>query len=277
MKLLSKPLHSALSIGAGLLSTAFLWMGTAQAQVSLSPMIIEMQSRRGRAKGVINITNTSNETFRARVYAEPFTYDRDKGFQVLESSPSNLKPYLQFSPRELVIAPGATRRVRLNARLAPNLPNGEYRTIIFTEPLKQNIVKDGKGNTTRIVTRVGSAFFVRKGDVSPNFAVDGVKWNSEKKQLQVLVNNSGKASAYPTVKWTLKQNEKTIKTGKSSNTGIVPQSKRNIVLNYSKEDKLTLASGKYQLTGELVWYEDKNKNKLPFKLDFIVPVAVNKK
>jgi len=269
--IISAPVRGALRFSTWALSAALLWAGASQAQVSLSPMKIEVKTNRGQAQGIINITNTSNETFRARVYAESFTYNRDKGFETLPSSPSDLRPYLQFSPRELVVPPGTTRRVRLNARLAPNLPNGEYRTMIFTEPLKQNSVTDANGNKTIIITRVGSAFFVRKGDVRPNLTVDSARWNAEAKKIQILVRNTGKASAYPYIKWTLKQGGTVVKTGEALDTGIVPDGDRNLILNQSKKDELALSPGTYQLSGELLWGEDNDKSKLPFKLDLTVP------
>lgn len=259
------------SIFTWAVSVTLLWAGATQAQVRLSPMSIEVQTNRGQAQGVINITNTSNETFRARVYAEPFTYDKEKGFKILPSSPSDLRPYLQFSPRELVVPPGTTRRVRLNARLAPSLANGEYRTMIFTEPLKQQKVDSGSGTTTNIITRVGTAFFVRKGNVSPVLAVDSAKWNSDKKQIQILMRNTGNASAYPSIKWTLKQGNKTIKAGATPDIGLVPQTERDIVLNQSQKDVLSLTPGKYELSGEFVWGEEnKDKSRQAFKLDVIV-------
>jgi P pilus assembly chaperone PapD len=268
---ISAPVRTALRFSTWALSAALLWAGASQAQVSLSPLKIEVKTNRGQAQAVINITNTSNETFRARVYAESFTYNRDKGFETLPSSPSDLRPYLQFSPRELVVPPGTTRRVRLNARLAPSLPNGEYRSMIFTEPLKQNTVTDGNGNKTTIVTRVGSAFFVRKGDVRPNLTVDSARWNPEAKKIQILVRNTGKASAYTSIKWTLKQGGTIVKSGESPDTGIVPDGDRNLILNQSKKDELALSPGTYQLSGELLWGEDNGKSKLPFKLDLTVP------
>lgn len=256
-------------------SAALLSGGASLAQVNLSPLKIEAKTNRGQAQGVINITNTTNETFRARVYAESFTYDRDKGFENLASSPTDLRPYLQFSPRELVVPPGTTRRVRLNARLAPNLPSGEYRVMIFTEPLKQNVTTDRNGNTTKIITRVGSAFFVRKGDVRPNLAVDSVIWNSEAKKMQLFVRNTGKASAYASVKWTLKQGGTVVKTGETPDTGIVPDGDRNIILNPSKKDELALSPGTYQLSGELIWGEDKDKKNQRFNVNLIVPAQAN--
>lgn len=268
---ISAPVRTALRLSSWALSATLLWAGASQAQVSLSPLKIEVKTNRGQAQGVINITNTTNETFRARVYAESFTYNRDKGFESLPASPSDLRPYLQFSPRELVVPPGTTRRVRLNARLAPSLPAGEYRTMIFTEPLKPNIVKNGNGITTNIITRVGSAFFVRKGDVSPKLAVDSVRWNAEAKKIQLLVRNAGKASAYTSIKWTLKQGGTVVKTGESTASGIVPDGDRNLILNQSKKDELALSPGTYQLSGELMWGEDNDKSKLPFKLNLTVP------
>ncbi len=265
--------RKALDLTTWAFSTALLWGGASVAQVSLSPLKIEVQTNRGQAQGVINITNTSNETFRARVYAESFTYHRDKGFENLPSSPTDLRPYLQFSPRELVVPPGTTRRVRLNARLAPNLPAGEYRTMIFTEPLKQNVSTDRNGNTTKIITRVGSAFFVRKGDVHPKLTVDSVRWNGEAKKLQLLVRNTGKASAYTSIKWTLKQGGTVVKTGETPDAGIVPDGDRNLILNQSPKEQLALAPGIYELSGELLWGESNDKSKLPFKLDLTVPAG----
>ncbi|BAZ37199.1 hypothetical protein NIES4101_31200 [Calothrix sp. NIES-4101] len=262
-------IYSKLLFRAGLLCTISLWAGIAQAQVKLSPMIIETQSRRGQATGVIDITNTTDETFRARVYAESFTYDKEKGFQTIPSIANDLRPYLQFSPRELVVPPGTTRRVRMSARLAPNLPDGEYRAVIFTEPLKQSTVTDTKGVTTKVTTRIGSAFFVRKGDVRPNLTAETARWNANNKRLQLLVRNTGKASTYSLIKWTLKQDGTVIKTGESPSTGIVPDSDRYFTLNPSKKDELVLNPGTYQLSGEMMWGE--NKNKKSFNVNFTVP------
>jgi P pilus assembly chaperone PapD len=268
------PTRTALNIASWVLSAALLWGGTAKAQVNLSPIKIEINSNRGQAQGVINITNSSNETFRARVYAEAFTYHKDFGFQVLPSTPSDLRPYLQFSPRELVVPAGTTRRIRLNARLAPSLPNGEYRAMIFTEPLKANTVTDGNGNTTRIITRVGSALFVRKGDVRANLLVENIRWEGNAKKLQLLVSNTGNISVYPSIKWTLRQGHTIIKTGELISMGIVPESKRNLILNSFQKDEFNLNPGKYQLNGELIWGEDNSSNnnkKTPFNFALIIP------
>ncbi len=79
-----------LPVSSCLVATVLLGNLPAKAQVSLSPLIIEQSAERGQSQSVITINNTSDQPFRARVYAEPFTYSRDDGFQVLETTPSSL-------------------------------------------------------------------------------------------------------------------------------------------------------------------------------------------
>ena len=120
----------------GTLSALCIFPEIVKAQIKISPLVIEREARKGTARGVINLTNTSNETFRARIYALPFTYNQN-GFEELESSPQDLSPFLSFSPRELVIQPGQTRQIRAISRFLPSSAKGEYRAVIFTEDLKE--------------------------------------------------------------------------------------------------------------------------------------------
>jgi hypothetical protein len=236
--------------------------------VSVSPLVIETKVDRGQAQGIVTVTNTSKTPSRVRIYAEPFTYSRDTGFQSLKSTPTDLTPYLQFSPRELTIKPGETRRVRLIGRLAPNLPEGEYRAVVFNETLSDG--KDAVGNNVSLVARIGVTFYVRKGNISPNIAVDSASFNPEQKQIQLLVINSGKATARPNLNWTLRRGETVVKTGQVEANGVVGESDRNFLLNYPNKDNV-LTPGTYQLTGELTWGEDKDKTKLPFKVNVTIP------
>jgi P pilus assembly chaperone PapD len=255
-------------ISSWVLSAALLWSGAAQAQMRISPLVIELQSTRGQAQSVINVTNNSNEPFRGRVYAELFTYS-DKGFETLTSSPSDLTPYLQFSPRELTVPPGVTRRVRLITRFPPSLAEGEYRAVVFTETLTQ--ATDNSGNTVALTARIGTTVYVRQGDLSPNLAVESASWNPEQKQIQLRVSNTGKASARPAVSWTLKQGETVVEKGNLDPTGIVAQSDRNFLLNYPTEGKPAPAAGQYQLSGELVWSQGDNQRQQPFSVNLTIP------
>lgn len=250
-----------------ILSTTLFWAGKSGAQVSISPLVIEVDAQRGQAQGVINVGNATNEAFRARVYAEPFTYSRDQGFQTLgKGEKTDLTPYLQFSPRELNVPAGIERRIRFIVRLPPSLPLGEYRAVVFTENLKESINQSG----TRIglATRIGVTIYVRNGNLSPSLSVENASWNSEKKQIQMLVNNTGDASARPQVKWKLQQQGTVIKTGNLNSIGIVAQSQRHFLLEYTD-----ITPGEYQLSGELIWFEGKSHRQKSFNVNLIVPTT----
>jgi hypothetical protein len=258
-----------LQIGTCTLSAAFCLSNVAQAQLGASPLIIEAAANQGQSQALINIINTSNAPLRARIYTEPFTYNRDAGFQTLPSIPNYLGPYLQFSPRELTVPPGVSRRVRLMARLAPNLPDGEYRAVVFTETLNDSTNSNGK--RVGVLTRVGTTVYIRKGNISANLVVDSAKFDNSQKQIQLLVHNSGSASVRPSISWTLNQGEKVVITGKSDLSVSLAQNERNFALNISDQDKSQLTAGNYQLIGNLTWSNNHKKTTLPFKVNLSIP------
>jgi P pilus assembly chaperone PapD len=77
-------------------STFLLSENTAKADITISPLVIETAAKQGQAQGNITVTNGDTKSFRARVYTEPFTYDLETGFKLLDSSPFDLTPYLQI-------------------------------------------------------------------------------------------------------------------------------------------------------------------------------------
>ncbi|MBG1245503.1 P pilus assembly protein, chaperone PapD [Nostoc sp. NZL] len=260
--------RSLAAVSAGLFAL-ILFPVAAKAQMSVSPLVIEAKAERGQAQGMITISNTSKTPSRIRIYAQPFTYSRDAGFQTLSSSPSDLTKYLQFSPRELTVKPGEVRRVRLISRLAPNLPDGEYRAVVFNETLTES--KDAAGNNVTLVARIGVTLYVRKGNLSPKLAIDSASFNPEQKQIQLLVRNSGQATVLPSVNWTLRQGQTVVKTGRVDANAVVANSDRNFLLSYPNKDQPALNPGQYQLSGELFWGEDSNKSKLPFNINITIP------
>lgn len=264
----TSPLASTLKLASWGLFAGLITNYPAQAQVSLSPMVVDLQANRGQAQASINVSNNSDQPFRARVYAQPFTYDRNTGFKTLISSPNDLNPYLQFSPRELVVPPGVTRKVRLITRFPPNFPEGEYRAVVFTEKLEET--QDSNGNKVNIATRIGATVYVRQGNLSPNLVVDSAAWNQQQKQIQILVKDTGKVSARAAVKWTLRQGDKVIKQGNTEPNYIMAESDRYFSLNYPQQGETALVAGEYQLSGELFWGEN-NQNKQKFNVNLTIP------
>ncbi|ESA32007.1 p pilus assembly chaperone [Leptolyngbya sp. Heron Island J] len=255
------------------LAGSVLWAGAALAQVGLSPLVVELDAERGRAQGVITVTNDTEDIFRARVYMEPFTYDQEEGFQTVESSPHDLSPYLRFSPIELEVPAAESRKIRFVAQLPPSLAEGEYRGVLFTETLVETLNEEGV--SVILKTRVGSTIYVRHGDIAPNLTVNGAAVDLEDNRLELLVNNNGPASTRPRVNWQLSQSGTEVATGETEPISIIAGGGRSLGLGNLGESLPNLGPGQYQLSGELIWSDDNDWETLSFSVDLTVPNAVS--
>ena len=237
-------------------------------QLSVSPLVIEKDAESGQARGFIDVTNGSDKPFRARVSVSPFTYNRE-GLKVLTSSPNDLTPYLTFSPRELVVAPGQKRSIRFSARLLPSLPKGEYRAIFSVDELKENNNTTTQKNEVSLVVTIVSTIYVRNGDLVPVIKVEKAFYDGKEKEIRLLVNNTGKATTRARTEWNLSQNGKLVKSDKLEETTIIAEGDRYIRILYAPEGK-TLNPGNYELSGQLKWDFPKKGGSLPFKVNFTV-------
>jgi hypothetical protein len=233
----------------------------------VSPLVIERKAELGQARGVIDITNNSNQPFRARVSLKPFTYNRE-GLQVLKSSPNDLTPYLTFSPRELVVEPGQTRSIRFNARLLPSLAQGEYRAMFSVEQLQDKSDPNTK-NEVGIDVNIAATIFVRNGDITPNLNVDKAFYDGKTKEIRLVVKNTGKATTRPRTEWNLTQNGKLVNSGKLEETTIIAEGDRYIRIAYPPQGQ-TLTPGNYNFSGKLTWDFPKKGGTLPFNVNFTV-------
>ena len=248
----------------GTLSALCIFPEIVQAQIQITPLVIEREVRQGKAQGVINITNTSNEVFRARVYTAPFTYNQS-GFEELKSSPQDLSPFLTFSPRELIIQPGQTRQIRAISRFLPSSTKGEYRAVIFTEDLEE--IQTTSGNQTiGVKPRLGVTVYVRHGDIAPNLKVESASYNPKTKKITLQVKNSGNATARPKVNWNLKNSAGNVANGRENAYTVIAEGERNLKIDLSKNET-EIATGNYKLAGELTWREGDKDKSLPFNVD----------
>ena len=236
-------------------------------QLRVTPLVIERQAASGQARGVIDVTNGSDKPFRARVSLKPFTYIRE-GLKILESSPNDLTPYLTFSPRELVVAPGQTRSIRFNARLLPSLPQGEYRAMFSVEQLKENNDPNAQ-NQVAIDVNIAVTIFVRNGDITPSLNVEKAFYDRKSKEIRLLVNNTGKATTRARTEWNLSQNGNPVNSGKLEETTIIAEGDRYIRIAYPPQGT-TLKPGTYQFSGQLKWDFPNKGGTLPFNVNFSV-------
>ena len=268
MKQLHLPDRAALTtrLSGGLmvgLFTLLLSSLPATAQIRLAPLFLEEQVERGRAQGVITLTNITEQPIRVRLYAEPFTYERE-GFVSLDDSPVDLSPYLQFSPREVVISPGREQRIRLLGTFPPSLADSEYRAVVFAEEL---VPQTESNNAIALRARVGSTIYMRQGTLSADLSGQSAQAIANGQSVDLIVANQGQATARPRVEWQLRQGEQEIASGEVAEQTVIAQGDRL----YSLPLPDALPSGNYTLSGELRWNTLGEDISERFDLPLLVP------
>lgn len=235
--------------------------------IGVSPMVTISKTKGAQARASFSIINNGQVPIRTRIYAQDFDYDPEKGYVKTASHPNSANPYLQFSPKELVVPPGVTREVRLNVTIPPSKPDGEYRIAVFTEDLTERKIADSKNKYVTIVRpQIGSIFFISKGTVTPQLSAVSVGWNPETNKPRLLLKNQGQGSAYANVNWKLKQGDTEITSRLME--GIVLQAGRDRATDLNIAPGTKLTPGKYTLVGKIDNRDGKN---IPFSLNVTVP------
>jgi P pilus assembly chaperone PapD len=261
------PLAKGLATAIGLQLLGIL--PVAAQNFTLSPMVTISNTKSGQSKGSINITNNASEPVRIRVYAESFAYDQKKGFVFTAKDNHSAVPYINFSPRELVVPPGITRNIRVAVTLPPSLPNQEYRAAVFVEELKSTDISQAADNQkVSISLRVASVFFLSKGsDGVAKLQARTVIWNPTDRKVALLLENTGKQTARPQVSWRIEKNSQIV--AKSNINGVIVQAdnSREIILQTNGKSP-DLARGEYRIVGDIV---NSGQKPIAFNLPLVIP------
>jgi hypothetical protein len=235
--------------------------------ITVSPMVTISQIKGAQSKSSFSVRNNGQTAIRTRIYAQDFDYDTQKGYTKIDGHANSASPYLQFSPKELTIPPGVTREVRLNITIPPSKPDGEYRVAVFTEDLTERKITDPKSKYITVIRpRIGSIFFVTKGNIAAQLSAVSVGWNPETNKPRLVLKNQGQKSAYAEVNWKLKQGNTEIAS--HSIQGIVLQNGRDRAVDLKIDPETKLAPGAYTLVGEI---DNKTGKNTPFSLGVNVP------
>jgi hypothetical protein len=235
--------------------------------ITVSPMVTIAPVKGAQSRASFSVTNNGQTPIRTRIYAQDFDYDIQKGYTKTGTHANSANPYLQFSPKELVIAPGVTREIRLNITIPPSKPDGEYRVAVFTEDLTERKITDPKSKQITVIRpQIGSIFFVSKGNISSQLSAVSVGWNPETSKPRLVLKNQGQKSAYSEVNWKLKQGNTEIAS--HSIQGIVLQAGHDRAIDLKISTETKLAPGAYTLTGDI---DNKDGKTVPFSLNVNIP------
>jgi P pilus assembly chaperone PapD len=235
--------------------------------MSLSPMVTIKKLNNAQSRANFSIVNGGSAPLRIRVYTQDFEYDKEQGYMKISDHPNSASPYVIFSPKELVIPPGVTRDVRVSVTIPPSKMDGEYRVAILAQDLTERKVlnPDSKYNTI-MRPQIASIFFISKGNISPELSAVNLGWNRVTSTPRLVIKNQGQASAYPEVKWQLKQGKTEIAEDKV--LGVVLQAGRERAFDLNVPKGLKLTGGNYTLVGEI---DNKDGKIVPFSLNVTLP------
>jgi hypothetical protein len=192
--------------------------------------------------GDVTVNNTSNKELKVKIYWEDFLYqppfDGNKKFLPSGTSDVSLGKWIQFSPHEAVLPPYAKMKIAYTIHL-PTFAKGGYYGALFVEPETPEL-KMEKG--VRIITRVGSLFFIETDNKSKQAVVEDIALNGA--TLTGKFVNKGNVILIPNVTYYIMDTQSVIADRGDLKKYYLPASQS---FDFSLPLKADLASGDYTL------------------------------
>jgi len=211
---------------------------TASASLLISPTRVLIEDRERSSK--VTLINTSEEV---KTYRVGWTENKalpGGGYQALTEEEAKKFPIassmFRVSPKQVTLAPGEKQTIKLLARRAKNLADGEYRShLLFTAlPNMKNEPTDDGVSTMKLNLLLSYAIpaILRQGEKDYVFSIDHTKVEvaKDRKKTEVLVDISryGSTSLYGNFKayWTPKGSSKEVKVAELNSVNVYPETKK---------------------------------------------------
>ncbi|MBN1458129.1 MAG: hypothetical protein JXA57_01245 [Armatimonadetes bacterium] len=164
----------------------------ATCSLEVSPLTLEIQLEPGRTlTDTVRIRNLSEEPEHIHAYCQDWTLKPDGVVVFLPAGklPGSASPYVQLTPSEFELKPGATQQVRYTIRLPAEITS-EVRTAIIFEAAAREVTAPNA--PSRLVPRLGTILYVQPDARTPTRArAAGFELNREGGLL--AVENLGEA------------------------------------------------------------------------------------
>ncbi len=169
----------------------------ANAQVFIEQGKVNLTAAPGQTlSGEVTISNTSDKELKVKVYWEDFEYkppfDGTKKFVPAGTSATSLAQWIQFSPRDAVLAPYGKQKIGYTIDVPQDIKSGGYYGVIFVEP-ETELSRVEKG--VKIITRVGCLFFVETQDSVKQASIEDIAFNGS--HLTGRIVNKGNVILIP--------------------------------------------------------------------------------
>lgn len=185
----------------------------------------------------VTIDNTTGKSVMVKIYWEDFTYqspyDGSKKFSPAGTLKSSLANWIKFSPRDVVLPPFAKSNISYVIDVPANVKGGYY-GVLFVEP--QNSVTSTADKGVRIITRVGSLFFIETADRQKTAALDQAGFDKNLFKSQLV--NSGDVILLPELSYyVLNRDGLAMDRGQIKKSYLPPGAKLPVEIPVSKDLK----------------------------------------
>jgi hypothetical protein len=155
--------------------------GPAQAQLFIGEGKVSLAVSGGeRVYNTLTVYNNSGEAFPVKVYWEDFEYkapyDGSKVFLPSGTGKQSASQWVTFSPQEFRMDSFGKQIIEYSINIPPDIAGGYY-GVLFFERVPENTQSEVTG--VKIVTRVGSLFFIEPKDKVKKATVQDIKITSD--------------------------------------------------------------------------------------------------
>lgn len=258
-----------------LLAALIMWpLRPAWADLMLAPTRIVFENNQRAAQ--LDLINSGTETATYRIRLVNRRMSETGEFSAIDNPLQGEQfahELLRYSPRQVVLAPGAGQVIRLSLRKPANLPVGEYRSHLLFDRLPdakgansiestrisapgQPIHSASEGIAIRLTALIGASIpvIVRHGETAASVALNGLELlppvAGQPATLALVLNRSGNRSVHGDLGAVFTpQGGPAQEVGKASGLAVyTPNPLRRVKLALQTPPGLTLARGTLRLT-----------------------------
>ncbi len=191
-------MRSLRTLAGAALAVAALLATEAEAQIALSPPIVEVDLSRRTATESVRLINMGKRDVEVSVRVETFDLDEANRYRALPSSEDSLDRWMVVQPGRFVVPAGQSRAVRFSIRPKSKPAPGEHRAMLFFDEIKR---EDEPAAVLKALFRVGAAIYAHVGEVRRVGRVISTSCSREGGLIEI--SSEGNANARMTGRWGL--------------------------------------------------------------------------